>query len=105
VTPWRKGLLIEHVAASNEPFEPDYSPGFTRDHIPTYSALRTDRNLFVRYNQEEYEFYDLAIDPYELNNLAASMTDERRLQLDAALTSLEQCTGAECRVLEENIAE
>jgi N-acetylglucosamine-6-sulfatase len=39
--------------------------------VPTYCGLRTRRYVFVRYATGERELYDLARDPYELQNLAA----------------------------------
>ena len=54
--PWRTALLIEHVRATNP--------------VPTYCAVRTAHELFVRYETGERELYDLRTDPGELDNLA-----------------------------------
>jgi N-acetylglucosamine-6-sulfatase len=56
--PWRSALLIEHVRGTNP--------------IPTYCAIRTARQLFVRYETGERELYDLDADPGELDNLAGT---------------------------------
>jgi arylsulfatase A-like enzyme len=54
--PWRTDFLIEH--------------GLTN--VPTYCAVRTTDALYVRYGTGEQELYQLASDPYELNNLAVN---------------------------------
>jgi arylsulfatase A-like enzyme len=56
--PWRSALLIEHVRGTNP--------------IPTYCAIRTPNQLFVRYETGERELYDLISDPAQLENLAGS---------------------------------
>ena len=56
--PWRSALLIEHVRGTNP--------------IPTYCAIRTPNQLFVRYETGERELYDLVSDPAQLENLAGT---------------------------------
>ena len=53
---WRHALLIEHMRGTNP--------------IPTYCAVRTSRYLYAIYNTGERELYDLAEDPYQLQNLS-----------------------------------
>jgi arylsulfatase A-like enzyme len=55
---WRSALLIEHVRGTNP--------------IPTYCAIRTPNQLFVRYETGERELYDLVSDPAQLENLAGT---------------------------------
>ncbi len=55
---WRHALLIEHLRGTNP--------------IPTYCAVRTSRYLYASYDTGEQELYDLAQDPFELENLAGS---------------------------------
>ena len=71
--PWRTALLIEHLRATNP--------------VPTYCAIRTQRELYVRYQTGERERYDLEADPAELDNAVGEdpALDER---LDATLRSL-----------------
>jgi N-acetylglucosamine-6-sulfatase len=56
--PWRSAVLIEHVRGTNP--------------IPTYCAVRTAHQLFVRYETGERELYDLESDPAELDNIAGT---------------------------------
>jgi N-acetylglucosamine-6-sulfatase len=60
-----------------------------------YSAIRTQRWIYIRYDDGESELYDLRSDPYQLRNLAgrrASAPVERRLA--ARLDRLRRCSGA-----------
>jgi len=53
---WRGELLLEGF-------------GFEADRVPAWAALRTARYKYVEYADGESELYDLAKDPYELENL------------------------------------
>ena len=55
----RDEVLLEHLDV----------PSIHR--VPSYCGLRTRRYVFVRYATGEQELYDLALDPYELENIAA----------------------------------
>lgn len=71
-TPWRTDFLIEHMEGTNP--------------VPTYCAIRSERWKYVRYSTGEEELYELMIDPFELENLAAvpeyaSMLQEQRIRL------------------------
>jgi arylsulfatase A-like enzyme len=60
-----------------------------------YSAIRTRRWVYIRYDDGESELYDLRSDPYQLRNLAgrpASAPVERRLS--PRLARLRRCSGA-----------
>ena len=63
-----------------------------------YEAIRTDRYKFVRYWNNEIELYDLAADPYELDNLARDPAfEEVQRALSARLEKLAVCAGKTCR--------
>jgi N-acetylglucosamine-6-sulfatase len=58
VLPWRRDLLVEHLA--------------TEGRVPTYCAVRTGSYKYLRYETDEEELYDLGRDPYELENRSDS---------------------------------
>lgn len=69
---WREDFLIEHMEGTNP--------------VPTYCAVRSARWKFVWYATGEEELYDVAADPFELENVAASapnasVLDEQRARL------------------------
>ena len=43
-----------------------------------------------------YELFDLATDPYELDNIYAVASDELKQELHAAVTSYYSCGGPSC---------
>ncbi|MDP9243084.1 MAG: sulfatase [Actinomycetota bacterium] len=58
---WRRSFLIENSHA-----RPKQGPGMK---VPAYCAARSSRYLYVEYGTGARELYDLANDPYELQNL------------------------------------
>jgi N-acetylglucosamine-6-sulfatase len=105
--PWRTVALVEHEH-SNEPNDPDYEGGGSN---PTsYTAIRVVADalpgfrgrvnaVYVEYDnpQHETEYYDVARDPYELDNVAAQLTPRQRRALHAAVTELQEChSGRDC---------
>ncbi|MGH2966842.1 MAG: sulfatase family protein [Solirubrobacterales bacterium] len=66
---------------------------------PTYKAIRTQRYVYVEYNDGERELYDLQNDPYELQNLQNDPTyNSVKATLATRLHKLKNCAGASCRV-------
>lgn len=64
-TSWRNKVLVEHVR------HPDGGgDGGGQGLVPTYCAVRTISRLYVKYAPGAQEFYNLARDPYELDNRA-----------------------------------
>ncbi|MEX0983446.1 MAG: sulfatase-like hydrolase/transferase [Actinomycetota bacterium] len=57
---WRDAFLIEY-----------YAPGVPADAPPTYCAVRTHTQKYIRYTTGEEELYDLVQDPFELQSLHA----------------------------------
>jgi arylsulfatase A-like enzyme len=70
-----------------------------------YSALRTERHLYVEYSSGERELYDYEIDPHELDNLLATWdghtpspeAEAIAATLKARLDDLRFCAGSTCR--------
>ncbi|MBK9092889.1 MAG: sulfatase [Anaerolineae bacterium] len=88
VEDWRACVLIEHKTL--EIGDP-----------PTYEALRTPQFLYVEYTTGEHEFYDLILDPHELENRYASADVGLLRGLHQQLSALRQCQGAACGPLED----
>lgn len=60
-------------------------------------AFRTRNFKYVEYATGEREYYDLAADPYELQNQAAHLDSVRLARLSQMLHRLATCAGAGCR--------
>jgi len=69
-------------------------------YIPPYQAVRTQRYLYVEYENGEHELYDLEKDPYELRNLYQSADPDLIAELHARLEALGDCAGEGCRAAE-----
>jgi N-acetylglucosamine-6-sulfatase len=79
-TSWRRWLLFEY-----------FLPGHP------YAGVRTaGGESYIEHETGEKEYYDLAADPWQLEN-AAPENAERAAALSATLSDLEDCEGAECR--------
>jgi hypothetical protein len=89
-------VLIEHHGGPPPASDPDFAPPSSGD-PPTYEALRTGRSLYVEYADGEREYYDLARDPLELDNLAPRLAPAHAQRLHVALARLSECHGrAQC---------
>jgi N-acetylglucosamine-6-sulfatase len=117
---WRKGLLIEMGAVNNStssvalinsaspPIQFEYPDSVNDTYLRqvgdgTYRGIRTDKFLYVEYNNGETEFYDRTADPYEMENLASKLDPEILSSLHAWLAQLQTCTADDCRKLEVNL--
>ena len=82
---WRDAFLLE-------------SPYETRNEVPRFVALRTDRYKWIEFEGGGRELFDLAKDPYELENIAGSAEHrEVERQLASRLDDLIGCSGQQCR--------
>jgi len=94
VRDWRDAVLIEHRGNVSAPGDPDL-PLAGSGNPPTYEALRTRDTLYVEYADGQRELYDLATDPFELENLAEEAPPERLARLGGALEAMRGCRGSE----------
>ena len=69
--------------------------------VPAFQGLHTQFYKYVEYKTGEKELYDLRVDPYELNNLAAKANPDLLTELATRLHELEKCSAANCRAIEE----
>jgi arylsulfatase A-like enzyme len=66
---------------------------------PRYAGVHTSDLVFIEYETGERELYDLAADPYQLENLAGMPAwADVQVDLAAALDQLEGCAGAGCQI-------
>jgi N-acetylglucosamine-6-sulfatase len=107
VSTWRKGYLLEHWlqggaeaggAGPQEPGDEDQAVAAPAGKaFPEFHAVRTARYTYVEYITGEKELYDHTVDPYELNNIAATAAPALLANLHARVVALQSCTGASCR--------
>jgi N-acetylglucosamine-6-sulfatase len=90
---WRKQILVEHHGRVQDRGDPDL-PAQGSGNPPSYEAIRTSDSLYVEYATGEREFYDLARDPFELDNIASRLAPARLRRLHRTLTAIERCHGA-----------
>jgi arylsulfatase A-like enzyme len=107
---WRTDFLAEYITSTLPGTPPPRRllAGIIFD-VPSYTAVRTGRYLFVRWYTDdetngthEYELYDLATDPRQLQNLISTqqgITQHAVIvqTLHARLVTLESCSGVTCR--------
>lgn len=98
---WRRRFLVENRQPSRK------KP--LRAESQTYFAVRTDRSdtatpnqLYAEYAAGDREFYDLAIDPDQLQSLHNQEGRRQQIQiLQNHLKNLKDCSGESCRTAED----
>jgi N-acetylglucosamine-6-sulfatase len=88
---WRRYLLFEYFLAPGHP----------------YVGVRTAvGESYIEYENGEKEYYDLRVDPWQLESAHdAPQNAERLAQLSGTLSVLEDCEGAGCRTAEGVVRE
>jgi len=110
-TDWREALLLEHknvgdeqsVAAPksgtlepDDPFQANRPPA-----IAPFSGLRTaDGHTYIEYETGEFELYDNAADPYQLDNIYPSAPAELKTRMAGWLGALKTSAGSTLRSAE-----
>jgi arylsulfatase A-like enzyme len=75
-----------------------FASGANNEYPAVYSAIRTDRYLYVEYSTGDRELYDLVHDPDELQSLHRDPALKTvREQLARHLAALRTCRGDTCR--------
>ncbi|HEX4019028.1 MAG TPA: sulfatase [Frankiaceae bacterium] len=102
---WRTVALVEHHGDNNNHADPDFENGGSN---PTsYEAIRVSAKhlkgfsgpveaVYVEYadSQHELEYYDINKDPYEIDNIADTLTGAQRSELHSILDALQNCHSA-----------
>ena len=88
--PWRESILIEHFGGG-APFR-----------VRSYSGIRSESDVYVEYASGEKEYYDLAKDPYQMNNTARSLSAATLAHLSGRVAALKDCVSGSCRAAEGN---
>jgi N-acetylglucosamine-6-sulfatase len=99
----RTTAYIETFGGKFGPGDPD-RPSVRERRLPPFGALRTADFLYVDYTpldgvlprRREAEYFDLVKDPYEMINIYDTLSNERRLSLDAARLAYAKCQGTQC---------
>ncbi|MFB4279770.1 sulfatase [Nonomuraea sp. MTCD27] len=113
---WRKDFLGQYAGSGvtdREGIFQEYTEGDNKEiylvDLPSWTSLRTKRHVYTRWydlersaGKREYELYDLASDPYQLDNLLATKAGRQRhaalvARLDKRMAELNSCKGAACR--------
>ncbi len=95
---WRKSVLFEKSAVRNPNADEDDDPK-----APGYSAIRMKDLVYIEYLTGERELYDLAKDPYQLENLAAKTDASTLARYSAALAKLKSCAATSCKAAEDAV--
>lgn len=103
--PWRSAFLLEHRGPGRadgpapevpEPSDPA-DEGIDGGGVPVFTGIRTARYSYLEYAGGERELYDLAVDPFQLENLARSAPPEVVEPLRRQMEAMRACAGASCR--------
>jgi N-acetylglucosamine-6-sulfatase len=106
--PWRTVALIEHHHSNKQnPNDPDAEDGSRGGNPTSYEAIRISSprlpgfkgpvdGVYVQYRdpQREIEYYNIAKDPFERDNIASNLTRAQRAELNRILATLASCHGA-----------
>lgn len=117
--PWRDGLLIEFGYVIEKSLSNAQTISFSNsspvlkdpetDNLlvdvegGAFRGIRGEDYVYVEYDNGEIEFYDLKADPYQLRNLAGSLSQETLASLHTKLKALKYCEGSDCQSLENDL--
>ncbi|CAA9436857.1 MAG: Choline-sulfatase [uncultured Rubrobacteraceae bacterium] len=100
---WRSAVLLEAFldgksAGNGGDGEGDQG---SRTDQTAFQAVRTETHKYVEYENGEKELYDLANDPYELENVYETADPALVEDLKARLEALRECSGYGCHEAED----
>jgi arylsulfatase A-like enzyme len=105
-TAWsRQSVLLERRVAEEQLFNQARAAGIPIEDVERaayLNGLMTEEWLYVEYpNTDERELYELAGDPYQLDNIAADAGSVFLTMLSERVAQLVNCAGVECRRIED----
>jgi arylsulfatase A-like enzyme len=83
---WRTAFLEEGWLSESSGFK-----------VPTHKSVHTQKYMFTEYDTGEYELYDLALDPYQLESKPRADNEQLYSDLQTRLNALRACSGTGCR--------
>jgi arylsulfatase A-like enzyme len=95
---WRNQLLVQGKPAL------DSEGGVQSTTGDAYRAIATRFWTYVLYDNDETEYYDLATDPEELDNVVGQLPDDFADAVEARIEELYACAGEVCRAIENRPA-
>jgi N-acetylglucosamine-6-sulfatase len=90
--PWRTLAPVEHFRVPEGPGDPDHQPG-SAGRVPSYNALRSTTFTYVEYTDGARVYYDRSSDPYQLDNIYATLPHRTITTVHRELASLTACRG------------
>ncbi|MEK0081910.1 sulfatase [Benzoatithermus flavus] len=93
--PWRKSFLLERREMETHEISGK----------AVFDAIRTERYTYIEYGTGERELYDLAHDPWQLDNRAETADPALLQALATRLAELRNCAATNCRELEDRSVE
>ncbi|MBW3631871.1 MAG: sulfatase [Chloroflexi bacterium] len=101
-TTWRQALLVQYYRLGLGTGDPEEAGGRPEaEKQPSFRLLVTANGRYVEYEDGERELYDVASDPYQLDNRFMGTDPGELERLSAWLSSLADCAEARCRALED----
>jgi arylsulfatase A-like enzyme len=93
------GRPIQDILADPQHGRERFLPLFIPNVVPKGEGVKTWRYKYVRYRDGSEELYDLAVDPYELENKSDDPKYERiKTEMRQLMQRAVKCKGASCQV-------
>jgi arylsulfatase A-like enzyme len=98
---WRQALLVEYNRFGLGLDDPEDTGGRPdAEKQPSFTLLATSDLRYIEYDNGERELYDVAADPYQLDNLVMDADQSELERLSAWLAALVDCAAASCQAAE-----
>jgi hypothetical protein len=95
---WCQALVIEGFGGTS-----DAGDDLSEPRVPPFAGLRTRDALYVEYQTEERELYNLAADPDETENVIARADPSTVAALASRLAGVRTVRGADARAREDQL--